>query len=487
MTGGSSCITDTAPPLAHAVGGSLGSALALLLLYPLERARVELQTTQGSGDSSNSNNRAPSSSPLPPPQDINDKVKPLQAAEQQATSRSRGGAAVADFATKLSTSKRTAKDKKPTKASGGEGVNDELDEERQKPQTDLLQQGTTVSPASSWESLETSTSKQEKRKNNKLGLVACLCQLHQRKQLYRGVTPVVTTLAVSNFVFFYCHSFLKQLLLPSTSPQTRGSGSSSSSSSSKFHLSLLASCLAGIVNVLLTNPLWVANLRIVTAGNDNSNQKQHQNLWREIKDIIHTEGWEHLWNGTPASLLLVSNPVIQFVAYEHLKNRLLSLIHQKKQMNGGTIGGVKRSSLKPLEAFILGAIAKAISTVLTYPLQLAQTVLRVQKQGLQNASPANKETEDKDIDSNAAEKGTANADTGASKHQHTTYRSTLDCLLKTYRHKGIEGWFAGMRTKLLQTVLTAAFTFLTYEQIIRVIMTVHRGLLDKRHRKQMIP
>ena len=31
------------PPLIHAVAGSLGGALALLLFYPLERARIEMQ------------------------------------------------------------------------------------------------------------------------------------------------------------------------------------------------------------------------------------------------------------------------------------------------------------------------------------------------------------------------------------------------------------------------------------------------------------
>lgn len=34
---------ETAPPIVHALGGSIGSALALLLFYPLERARIEMQ------------------------------------------------------------------------------------------------------------------------------------------------------------------------------------------------------------------------------------------------------------------------------------------------------------------------------------------------------------------------------------------------------------------------------------------------------------
>jgi hypothetical protein len=34
---------EIAPPIVHALGGSIGSALALLLFYPLERARIEMQ------------------------------------------------------------------------------------------------------------------------------------------------------------------------------------------------------------------------------------------------------------------------------------------------------------------------------------------------------------------------------------------------------------------------------------------------------------
>ena len=41
-----------APPIVHALGGSIGSALALLLFYPLERARIEIQSKAAAAESS---------------------------------------------------------------------------------------------------------------------------------------------------------------------------------------------------------------------------------------------------------------------------------------------------------------------------------------------------------------------------------------------------------------------------------------------------
>ncbi|CAB9527453.1 Peroxisomal membrane protein PMP34 [Seminavis robusta] len=449
MTGGGNGIADTAPPLAHAIGGSLGSALALLLLYPLERARVEMQTRDATPPSSAT--------------DINDKVQPLRVAKE--TSRGGGTVDVLQVAPIIIPPPgRNNNDTKPkesepqqgslseeswsscrgdTEGMGVVSASSSLEYEAKAEQQEVQHLQKTKKSSSS---LAAVTSKAASTtNNNKLGILACIYQLHRKKQLYRGVTPVVTTMALSNFVFFYFHSFLKQLLILKHKQST-----------TSLQLSLLASSLAGIANVLLTNPLWVANLRIVTSsGNNNSKYAEESNLWKELRSIVQKEGWTHLWNGTPASLLLVSNPVIQFVAYEQLKTRLL------QHLRGG--GRRQTSALKPLEAFLLGALAKAISTVLTYPLQLAQTILRVQKDN----SPAT---------TRKGEESTTTTTVANSSSSEEAYRGTLDCLIKIYRRKGLEGWFSGMQTKLLQTVLTAAFTFLTYEQILRAIMAVHRSI-----------
>ena len=123
---------------------------------------------------------------------------------------------------------------------------------------------------------------------------------------------------------------------------------------------------------------------------------------------------------------MVSNPVIQFFCYEQLKlARLAATNAHKAALGEDTL----RSVLPPIEAFFAGALAKGVATVTTYPLQLTQTVLRLDPQ----------------------------------------YKGTLDCLVQIYKRGGYKELFTGMRAKLLQTVLTAAFTFLTYEQILGAV------------------
>ena len=70
------------------------------------------------------------------------------------------------------------------------------------------------------------------------------------------------------------------------------------------------------------------------------------------------EGLGPLWNGTVASLILVSNPALKFTVYEYLK-RLTS------------------DPLSPSKAFFMGAFASAIATIITYPVQVVQTKARV--------------------------------------------------------------------------------------------------------------
>jgi adenine nucleotide transporter 17 len=406
---------SASPPIAHAIGGSLGSALALLLFYPLERARIELQS-QASSQNHNNNAVLHQTEHLESVEVEVELAESPSAIFNQASSAvlvgpNEGPPRLASPTSESSSSWLPLESSTP--CSGREPLQQQQQPEELSPSWSMESNASsesTASPAITTTNTTTTTT----TSSTKLGLLKCLLRLQQDGALYQGVTPVVTTIFISQFVFFYMHAYTKGLLRDTWI--FKGQRSSAI-------LSLVSACIAGVANVLLTNPLWVVNIAIVT------DEATTGSLVKEFLTLVRTRGWKHMWNGTSASLLLVSNPVIQFFCYEQLKQaRLLASLVALPAAT--TTNAVVRTVLPPLEAFAVGALAKGVATITTYPLQLAQTVLRLRYSG---------------------------------------YKGTLDCLCQLYKRGGVEEWYTGMRAKLLQTVLTAAFTFLTYEQILGAV------------------
>nr|XP_023672306.1 peroxisomal membrane protein PMP34-like isoform X1 [Paramormyrops kingsleyae] len=229
---------------------------------------------------------------------------------------------------------------------------------------------------------------------------------------FRGWFPVICSLCCSNFVYFYCFHSLKATWL-------KGQRSTTGRD-------LIIGIAAGVVNVLVTTPLWVVNTRLKLQGAKFRNTDIHPTHYTGILDalvqIMQREGVSALWNGTFPSLLLVLNPAVQFMIYEGLKRQLRR--------------GVPRE-LSSLEVFLIGAVAKAIATTATYPLQTVQSVLRF---------------------SQCRQQGDRSWLLGSLK-------SVVYLLSSRIRKHGIMGLFKGLEAKLLQTILTAALMFLLYEKI----------------------
>lgn len=247
--------------------------------------------------------------------------------------------------------------------------------------------------------------------------------------LYVGLWSNVVCLGCSNFVYFYLYNGFRAVLLS----RKRQTGQAQLIPA---HMNLMVAAAAGILNVLITNPLWVASMRIMTHRRTQSKVQRQE--FRGVLDAVHRigtrEGVAALWNGCGASLLLVSNPVVQFVVYEWVKKVMARL---------------RGYRIRTIEFFLMGAFAKATATVFTYPIQLAQSRLR------------SKEHQD--------EKG---------------YRGVMDLLITTVQRDGLLGLFRGMEAKLWQTVLAAAFHFLAYEKMIQGVQDVflrQRGEIKSPH------
>jgi adenine nucleotide transporter 17 len=212
--------------------------------------------------------------------------------------------------------------------------------------------------------------------------------------LYRGIKPALTTLGVSNFIYFYAFHGLKSLKLNNCVNPTQ--------------TDLMLSIVAGVINVITTNPLWVVNSRLKI-----NKELYFSGLLDGLFHIGSTEGIKALWSSLGPSLLLVSNPAINFTVYEALKRRTLSKT--------------------ALSFFIMGAVSKAISTIVTYPLQVAQTRQRYNRDAKMN---------------------------------------TAALLLDMVKKNGPSALYQGLEAKLLQTILSSALMFMTYEKIAQFVFTL---------------
>ncbi|XP_018018734.1 peroxisomal membrane protein PMP34 [Hyalella azteca] len=240
-----------------------------------------------------------------------------------------------------------------------------------------------------------------------LGLLQRILHEEGLSGLYRGLVPVIQSLYCSNFVYFYSFHGLKKALNPNQSAVN----------------DLLCGMAAGVINVLTTTPLWVVNTRLRLQGTDLQleEHKRCKGMIDGLLKVYQQEGALGLWSGCTSSLMLVSNPAFQFMAYEAIKRRI----------TGGKSGAVPPA----LQVFLAGAVAKAFATIITYPIQLVQ----------------------------------------ARQRHSEGRRSTLQLLQMILVESGPAGLYRGLRAKLLQTVLTAALMFLCYEKIVSVVYAVMLG------------
>ena len=235
--------------------------------------------------------------------------------------------------------------------------------------------------------------------------------------LFQGWWSAVVCLGASNFVYFYTYNAFKTIY------QVKVLGSRKKSIDAYNNLVIAA--LAGVVNVLLTTPLWVVNTRLTV---QDTKKKSYDGVWDCLTRIAREEGVENLWAGVTSGLLLVSNPSIHFVVYDKLRGPMMAWAEANKHNGTFVVGAV---------GFIVGAIAKSVATVVTYPIQTAQAKMRNDKE--------------------------------------KKYKGTLHCLQVLLEQEGWRAWFRGMEAKLWQTVLTAAFQFMTYEQTNKFVTDLLMG------------
>ena len=172
----------------------------------------------------------------------------------------------------------------------------------------------------------------------------------------------------------------------------------------------------------------------------------------------HLQSIASLWNGLFPAILLCSNPAIQYTMYDTLKSWLL--LH--KQSQTGQQNGTQISSLSMWESFTFGLVSKFAATITTYPLIRAKVMMMVAP--MFDIIP-NTESSQKPTASNNNNISVDEAKSDYLKEWNEHPQSLILLLVSIFRKDGIRGLYRGCSLQLLHTVLKSAMLLMVREKI----------------------
>ncbi|KAJ2796833.1 hypothetical protein H4R21_004558 [Coemansia helicoidea] len=240
--------------------------------------------------------------------------------------------------------------------------------------------------------------------------------------LYAGLATNLASQLINGFAYFYAYSTVRKLALRTLSVD----GLSLSTVAE-----LAVGAVAGMACQVVTLPVGVVATRQQTAHHT------ERVPWRQtVREIVHAEGIGGLWAGFRPAMLLCANPAITYGVFERAKTALLQ--------------DQARKSLTSAEAFWVGAVAKTLATVITYPYIMAKVRLQWR--------PSKEEL--------------------AVGGQDVVYKSAADVLRKVFWRDGVAGWYQGMQTQIIKAVITQALMLMINEsfriQVIRLFALLSR-------------
>ncbi|KAF4470945.1 peroxisomal ATP carrier [Fusarium albosuccineum] len=240
------------------------------------------------------------------------------------------------------------------------------------------------------------------------------------KGLYAGMSGSLIGVASTNFAYFYWYTIVRTLYLKSRKTDVHPS----------TVVELALGAIAGAIAQIFTIPVAVVTTRQQTAKKD-----ERKGLIATAREVVDgPDGVSGLWRGLKASLVLVVNPAITYGAYERLKDVFFP----------------GKTSLKPAEAFLLGAMSKALATIATQPLIVA-------KVGLQSKPPASRNGK--------------------------PFSSFVEVMRFIIEHEGVFGLFKGIGPQILKGLLVQGILMTTKERVELMFILLVRYIKSVRLQK----
>lgn len=166
----------------------------------------------------------------------------------------------------------------------------------------------------------------------------------------------------ASFCYFFWYSFLRRKYFSlKLLRNTQARPINSISTVEELIVGVGAAALTQVVN----NPI-----EVILTKQQTTDDKDNVDFYSVLKQIyVESNGkLSSYWKGFKVSLILTVNPSITFAAYQRFKDILLKQVSNSEKSYSG--------QLTVNQNFILGALAKIISTIITQPLIVAKVSLQ---------------------------------------------------------------------------------------------------------------
>ncbi|WFC98947.1 hypothetical protein MYAM1_001680 [Malassezia yamatoensis] len=215
--------------------------------------------------------------------------------------------------------------------------------------------------------------------------------------LYRGFTANMVNAFVQQFAYFYWYTLVRTLYIKRVLRSVEVSPALNTATE------LMLGAVSAALSQFFTTPVGVIATRQQIGGN--ANQEHGESMLGHAKEIYKQDGFGGFWRGLRPSLVLCVNPAITYGVFERLKTVILAASDGK---------------MTPGKSFLVGALSKALATVVTFPYILSKIRLQA---------------------------------------QNSPHSSAFEVLGQIFHERGIAGWYQGMPAQITKAVLSQALLF----------------------------
>ncbi|XP_050456204.1 mitochondrial folate transporter/carrier [Cataglyphis hispanica] len=238
--------------------------------------------------------------------------------------------------------------------------------------------------------------------------------------LYRGVTPNILGSGSSWGFYFFFYNTIKTSIQGGNSKKPLGPS-----------MHMFAAADAGVLTLLMTNPIWVVKTRLCLQYAEDVNvaeSKRYSGMIDALRKIYRTEGIRGLYKGLVPGLFGVSHGAIQFMVYEEMKNKYYNYLNVPID-----------TKLSTTEYIVFAAMSKLIAAASTYPYQVVRARLQ---------------------------------------DHHHDYRGTWHCIQCTWRYESWRGFYKGLGVNLTRVTPATVITFVVYEHMFHYLQP-RRAAVDE--------